>query len=72
MNHDPHRLPSGHRWIGGKAGHLSSGVEGHLYCMKGCSCLCEVVRVLLPSANHVGVGLKEGLNGPKSPTYEQV
>lgn len=23
MKHDPHRLPGGHRWIGGKAAHLS-------------------------------------------------
>lgn len=72
MNHDPHKLPSDRRWIGGKAAHLSCSVEGHSYCASGCSCLCKGLRVLLPSVQRAGVGLKAGLKGQKIPTREQV
>ena len=72
MNYDPQRLPSGHRWIGGKAAHLRSGVGEHFYCMRGRGCLCKVLHVPLPSAHHAGVRLTERLNGPKIPSCEQV
>lgn len=58
--------------LGAKLPISACGVEGHLFCMRGCSCLCKVLRVPLPSVNHIGVGLKEELNGPKIPTCEQV
>lgn len=54
----------------GKAAHLSSDVEGHLHCMRGSSCLCKVLHVLLPSVHHVK--LKCGRKGPTIPTCKQI
>lgn len=45
---------------------LSTHVEGHFYCMSGCSCWCKLSHALLVSVHQVFVLLKWGLNGEDS------
>lgn len=52
----------------GKAARLGSAVDGHLLCEGSCSCLCNVLHVLLPFASLVVARL----NGAEITACEQV
>ena len=72
MNHDPHRLPDDHRWIGGKTAHLCRRCGRAFVLYEGIRLFVLVLCVLLPSVRHVGVRLKQGLSEWWIPLCEQV